>query len=55
MAPLVGNVVRVRNFLNKGTKREVTMTEMAVFWKSLSDEEKKQFGEEADLLNPQPA
>jgi hypothetical protein len=45
------DVIVVREYLNKGTTKPVTSTELMHFWKSLTPEEKTRFGNEARALN----
>jgi hypothetical protein len=45
--PELSDVAAVRNFLNTNTFNPVTSSEIVEFWKSCTDEEKKQFGREA--------
>ena len=50
---LKGNVVVVREFLNEGSSKPVSMSEMAEFWKACSTEEKEQYATEARALTPE--
>lgn len=44
------NLKVVREFLNKDSNNPPTTTEMMLFWKALTEEEKNQFGEESRKL-----
>jgi hypothetical protein len=48
--PQMADVVAVRTLINKDSSRPASMPELSEFWKSCSDEEKKQFGNEARKL-----
>jgi hypothetical protein len=48
-----GNLILVRDFLNKDTTKPVVLAELNAFWKSLTDEEKNQYADEVRKLCPE--
>lgn len=44
------NTQAIRDYLNQGTTRPVTSTELMEFYKACSTEERQQFGDEARKL-----
>jgi hypothetical protein len=46
------NIILVREFLNKETSKPVTLGELQLFWKGLTEEEKNQCGAEVRALCP---
>lgn len=49
------SVVVVKKFLEADGGKSVGMTEMTIFWKSCTDDEKLQFTREAVALHPELA
>lgn len=50
-----GSVAVVKKFIDAGSSRPASMTEMQTFWKGLTDGEKLQYTQEALSLMPELA
>lgn len=52
MDAVKASVAVVKKFIDAGSSKAASMSEMQEFWKSLTDEEKIRFTHEATLLMP---